>query len=103
MLSALNAAKTPLDFYVANDLAAFGVTSYAGESLVAFLEGYAKVPGYALSGSQIASAMVWLNDDMLVSEPEIVSFLEGLQNDSQIDLGTKLYIEENLYEAMAIE
>ncbi len=102
LVSALRAAKTPLDFTVANYLAAFGVPSYGGKDLATFLKGYAMVPGYGLSGNAIASAMVYLNNAMLVSGSDVTSFLQGLENDPNIDLGAKLYIEEVLYRSGAI-
>ncbi len=103
LTSAYSVTKTPLDFDMANVLAAFGVTRYQGTDLESYLRGYAMVPGYALSGTGIASAMVWLNHYRVVSGPDVVAFLKGLQADSKIDLGTKLYIEQVLYASMALD
>ena len=100
---ALGAAMTPLDFDVANYLAAFDVESYDGARLVDFLQGYSNVPGYALSGTSIASAMLWLNNNMAVSGPDVRTFLQRLAGDDNIDLGAKLYIEEVLYESGALD
>jgi hypothetical protein len=69
--SELAAANAPLDFDVASYLAAFGATAYRGASLVDYFETYDTQPGYALSGTSIASGMLWLNDHGSVSGPDV--------------------------------
>jgi hypothetical protein len=103
LVAALSAANAPLDFRIAVYLAAFDLDSYAGIRLVDSLHGYANSPGYALYGTDIAAAALWLLHYGLMGRDDTVSFLEGLAADSQVDIGTKLYVEEALYEGGALD
>jgi hypothetical protein len=96
---ALTAAQAPLDFAVANYLAAFQVGSYDGTRLLDFVHGYARFPDYTLSGTAIAATALWLADDGEIDRADIISFLKALAGDGGIDLGSKLYIEDVLYRA----
>jgi hypothetical protein len=100
--SALEAAHTPLDFHVAVYLAAFGATSYAGTNLVDYFQSYDSHAGYALSGTDIAAGMLWLLDNRSVSGSDAIGFLKRLAADDHIDIGTKLYVEDQLYRAGAL-
>jgi hypothetical protein len=97
LVNALARTNTPIDFDIADYLAAFAVTSYGGQSLVDYLNHYDRVPGYAIAGTSIAYAMLWLSNNGIVSGRDTESFLERLAADDRIDLGTKLYIEEVRY------
>jgi hypothetical protein len=100
---ALAAAKPPLDFGIANSLAKFHVDSYAGTRIVDFLHAYASFPDYALSGTEIASAALWLNGADALSRTDTISLLKALYSDDKIELGTRLYIEEILYVSAALD
>ena len=103
LTSALAAANAPLDLSIAAYLAAFDVDSYGNTRIIDYVKAYAKVPAYALSGTDIASAALWLNFDAKLSGSDTTSFLKALAADDQIDLGTKLYIEEVLYLSGALD
>jgi V8-like Glu-specific endopeptidase len=100
--AAVATAKPILDFSLANYLAAFNVDSYQGKDLLAFVRGYASFPDYALSGSHIVNTALWLNTDGVMSGADAVSFLHTLAGDGAIELGTKLLIEDVLYESGAL-
>jgi hypothetical protein len=97
--SALAAAHAQLDFHELVYLAAFGATSYGGTSFIDYLQSYDTRPGYAASGTDIASAMLWLFDNGSASRDDVISFLRRLAADAHIDIGTKLYVEDQLYQA----
>jgi hypothetical protein len=100
---ALAAAKPPLDFAIANWLAKFQVGSYAGTMITDFLHAYASFPDYALSGTEIASTAGWLNQAGILGRDAAISLLKALYFDDKIELGTKLYVEEALYYAAALD
>jgi Trypsin-like peptidase domain len=102
LAAALSTAGAPLDFRTADYLAAFDIASYSGASVLDFLHGYAKSPGYFLSGTFIASAALWLNSHRRLSGPDTLSFLRALAGDDRVDIGTKLYIEDVLYGSGAL-
>jgi V8-like Glu-specific endopeptidase len=103
LAAALSAANAPLDFLGANYLAAFNVDSYAGTRIVDFVRAYAKWTGYALSATEIASTALWLNHNGQLSGDGTRSFLETLAADDQVDVGTKLFIEDVLYRSGALD
>jgi V8-like Glu-specific endopeptidase len=99
--AAVTAAKPILDFSIANYLAAFNIDSYRGEDLLAFVRGYASFPDYALFGDHLVNTALWLDTDGVMTGPDAVSFLHTLAGDGAIELGTKLLIEDVLYESGA--
>jgi hypothetical protein len=102
LVSGLQTAAAPLDFQVANYLAAFNVQSYGSTSIVAYDRAYATTPDYGLFGTSVASAALWLLFDQVLSRAETIDILKNLMNDGNVDLGAKLYIEDNLYQAGAL-
>ena len=100
--TALAAAKPPLDFDIANYLAAFQVASYAGVQTLGYVRGYASVPGYALSATDIASSALWLNHNGTLSASDTTSLLRALDGNVGVDIGSKLYIEDILYQSGAL-
>jgi V8-like Glu-specific endopeptidase len=98
----LAAANPPLDFTIANVLAAFGVFSYQGTSLVDYVHNYGKVPGYGIAGTDIASTALWLFDNGAISRTDVLSVLQSLASDPNVDEGAKLYVEDELYQAHSI-
>jgi S1-C subfamily serine protease len=100
--NALAAANAPLDFFVLDYLAAFGATSYQGTNLLDYLQSYDTKPGYPQSGTDIASSMLWMLTNGKVNRQVAISFLQRLAGDSHIELGAKLYVEDNLYQAGAL-
>jgi hypothetical protein len=99
VLAALGAASQPLDFAVANYLAAVGATQYGGVNLVDYVKGYASKPDYYLFGTSIASSALWLADNGQMSADDATVLLEALHADPDVSVGTKLYVEEVLYES----
>ena len=94
LLAALSEAGNPLTPAFANDLAAFGIGTYAGKNVEAYIAGYRSVPGYAESGSAIASAALWMLDNGMMTRDQALTTLNGLYNDPTVELATKLYIED---------
>jgi hypothetical protein len=101
--AALQFSGPPLDFNIAAYLAAFNIDSYGGTRIVDFLHGYAKSPGYALSGEDIAATALWLSQNGQLSGPDTVSFLKTLAGDEHLDIGAKLFIENVLYQSHALD
>jgi V8-like Glu-specific endopeptidase len=95
---ALADAQEPIDFGIANYLAAFGVASYGQTTISTYVAGYARVPGYAISATSIASAAVWLANDGVLSADAARNVLTSLQNDPSVSVGTKLYVEDLLHQ-----
>jgi hypothetical protein len=99
LTQALADAGAPLDPGIANVLAAFGVASYAGQDVAAYIKGYKKIPSYALSGASIVSASLWLVERGSISRDDALSILDQLYGDPAISVGAKLYDEEERYYA----
>jgi hypothetical protein len=99
LLQTLNAVSQPLDLAVANYLAVFGIASYQGTQTVPYVLGYAKVADYPLRATDAASAALWLLQNGLVTRDEAIGVLKNLYGDGAVDLGTKLYVEDVLYQA----
>jgi hypothetical protein len=100
---ALAIATPPLDFQIADYLAAFGIDSYAGMRIVDFVRGYASVPGYAVTGTAVAAAILWLGDSGQLGRDQVISMLQALASDNAVEIGTKLYIEDLLYQAKVLK
>ena len=66
------------------------------------MHAYASSPGYALAAEDIAATAIWLNQNMELSGDDTVSFLKTLDADAQVDVGAKLFIENVLYDSMAL-
>jgi hypothetical protein len=103
LLAALDSVKYPLDAYAAQYLAAFGVDSYGGTSLVTYVEGYAKIPEYDRQAGDLAYAIVSLEEDTLLPSDEAASLLSALASDPTVDVGDKLYIESLQYQLGEID
>jgi hypothetical protein len=101
--AALNGAAEPLDLDVANFLAAFAITSYAGSKTASYVTGYASVPGYAILAGDTASAALWLIANGLVTNAQGLAIVEDLYADPTVDVGDKLYIEDALYQAGVLQ
>jgi V8-like Glu-specific endopeptidase len=99
LLQTLNAVSQPIDLGVANYLAVFGITSYQGTQTVPYVLGYTNVADYPLQATDAASAALWLLQNGLVSRDEAIGVLKSLYGDGAVDLGTKLYVEDVLYQA----
>jgi len=93
----LAAGNPPVDFGVANYLAAFGVDYYAGTPSIEWLRNYASHPGYARQGYSIASAFLWWRSQGAVPDAEAFIVLGRLLNDPDVDVHAKLYIDLMLY------
>jgi hypothetical protein len=99
MSQALASANTLLDFTVATYLAAFQVDSYQGTNILSYVQNYKNVPDYALQGSNIANAALWLNNSGELSGSDTNAILKALASDPNVDLGAKLYIEQVQYQS----
>jgi V8-like Glu-specific endopeptidase len=98
LTAVLAAVGSPIDFSIANDLAAFGVESYAGGDSLAWLRSYPGVADYQLYASSIASAFLWWNDNGQVAQDELVLVLGKLVLDPNVSIGSKLYIDQAAYD-----
>jgi hypothetical protein len=99
----LAAANPPLDYAIAEYLAAFGILSYQGTNLVSFVRGYAKVPGYGLQGIEIANTALWLVSNGAMSRLDALSLLQSLASDPNVDEAAKLDVEDIRYQAGALD
>jgi hypothetical protein len=93
----LTQAQPQLDFTLANYLAAFQVTPYAGRDIAAFVLAYRSVPHYELEATSIASAAAWLYYHGAISRSQTLNLLSALGQDSRVAVGPKLYIEDLQY------
>jgi hypothetical protein len=100
---ALAAANAPLDFNVASYLAAFQIDSYNGTSLSAFVGAYASYPDYPLWATSIAGTAISLSQSGDMSGSEVISLLEALAADPNVDVASSLYIEDVLYQSNALQ
>jgi V8-like Glu-specific endopeptidase len=103
LAQALADADPPIDFGIASVLAALDIPIYRGTRMVDFLRGYKSVPDYALSGTQIADTTVRLGRWGVLGAPDVLSLLQDLAADGQIELGTKLYVEQLLHDSNALD
>jgi hypothetical protein len=94
---ALSASQPLLDFDLAYYLAAFGIASYGGNDIGAYVKGYAATPGYELQAANIAGAAMWLYSHDLVDRTSALSVLSQLHDDPNVSVGAKLYIEDMEY------
>ena len=97
LLQALQAAQQPIDFGIANYLAAFAIDAYAGTPSLDWLRDYASRPGWTLAAHDIASAFLWWRDDKVIDEGELLHVLQSLIHDPDVDVGAKLYIDMSLH------
>jgi hypothetical protein len=95
--AALTAAGQVLDFSIANYLSAFAVPSYAGNDTLTWLRAYKSRPDYALFATSIASAFLWSTDNGLIDSSEARSALADLASNDNVDVGSKLYIQNQQY------
>jgi S1-C subfamily serine protease len=100
---ALAAAQPPLDFTIAAYCAQYGVNSYNGQTIVSYLRSYAAVPDYGLQGTNIVLTAIALNKANTISGTETIALLQNLSADDHIELGTKLYIEQILFNSNVID
>jgi hypothetical protein len=101
--NALAAASPPLDFDVAQYLAAFGIDTYAGTTLASFTQNYASDADFPLSAIQIASTAVSLATSLALDNSQALSILQALASDPTVDVGAKLYIEDVRYQSGALD
>jgi V8-like Glu-specific endopeptidase len=94
---AIAQASPELDFTLANYLAAFQVTPYAGWDTAAFVLAYRSVSHYELEATSIASAAGWLFSHHAISRSQLLNVLSQLRGDPRVAVGTKLYVEELEY------
>jgi V8-like Glu-specific endopeptidase len=95
--AALADMSPPLDFNLALELSAFDIPTYQGHRTVDEVQNYASTPGYAVYGTQIADAALWLRNVGLMTNDEMKSVLNGLLGDPSTSLSTRLLIEDQEY------
>jgi hypothetical protein len=95
---ALAEAQPALDFHVALHLAAFQIGTYQGTSVADFVRGYSSVPDYPLNGGDLVIAILWLANWNSISHSDAKSLLDQVHGDPNIDLGTKLFVEQAEYD-----
>jgi V8-like Glu-specific endopeptidase len=100
---ALAGASKSMDLGVANYLAAFGVSSYAGKDVTAYVIGYANAPSYPILAASAASAAGWLIASGLLSRDQGLATIAKIYADPSIDTDAKLYIEDLEYGAGVLE
>ncbi len=99
----LDSERPPLDFAMAPYLAAFGITSYGGTSLLDYVHQYEHAPRYELSLHGIVSTALWLNRRQVMSYDDIIGILGRLDADPRLTLGVKLRIEEVRHASKVID
>jgi hypothetical protein len=97
MMQALGAAQQPLDFSIANYLAAFAVESYAGAPSLDWLRAYDSRPDWKRGAYSIASAFLWWRDDLVINDDELLKVLDRLEHDPGVDTHAKLYVDMALF------
>ena len=92
-------ASTPaaLDFRLANYLVAFNVLSYNGVNLANYVQSYRSALHYELQASSIANAVGWMFGNGVLSKDKALTIWAQLHADANVDIGTKLKIEEYEY------
>jgi len=99
---ALATSSPPLDFGLANYLAAYEMFSYGGTDLVDYVKNYPKVLHYELQAFSIASTSGWLLSKGRLPRDQALSILSQLAGDPSVDIGAKLYIEEFRFHSGAL-
>jgi V8-like Glu-specific endopeptidase len=97
ILAALDQADPVYDFAMAPYLAAFGITSYAGQSTLDLIENYKRFPYYERSAWDIALTALWLFSTGALEREQALRITKQLYRNDKIDLGARLRIEEILY------
>jgi len=98
LLQVLADDQPPLDLSLANYLAAFGVTGYAGEDTLAYVKGYKSVLDYDRQATSIASAAGYLYNEGSLSKSDLTAIFSALDGDASVGVGSKLYVEELQYD-----
>ena len=99
---ALAGPAPSLDFELANYLAAFNISSYTGKNIENYVVNYKSVLHYELEARYAAYASGWLYYFGLLSKSDLVTLLTQLYDDSNTDVGTKLYVEDFEYNLGAL-
>ena len=93
----VSAAAPVLDFTLANYLVAFEIMAYGGTNLSDYARNYRQVAHYELQAYGIANTLTWLYGYGSWTREAVLNALAGLQDDPNLDVGAKLYIEEIRY------
>lgn len=99
----LDEAQPPLDFTLANYLAAFGVRSYANADVVDFVRSYRRADHWQLFATTIASSALWFSNNGSFTRDETIKVLEDIANDPNVTISTKLYVEDVRYRSGVIK
>jgi hypothetical protein len=98
----LATASPVLDFRLAYYLAAFSISSYEGTLISSYVLNYKQVPNYDLQAFYVAYAATWLNGDGALTKSELQTFSQQLLADPNINVNTRLAIEDYLYQMDAL-
>lgn len=99
---AITAVAPPLDLSLAYYLAAFNLPTYTDVTITDYLTNYRTILHYELGDRYIVYGTAWLFAHGRIPKNEMLSILNGLYNDPDVSLGTKLDIEDMLYERDAL-
>jgi hypothetical protein len=100
---ALSQAQPPLDFTIASYCANYGLASYNGTSIVDYVQSYARVPGYGIQGTSILVTLLALYEANAISQADTIALMQTMAGDDQVELGTKLYVEQLLFQSGVID
>jgi V8-like Glu-specific endopeptidase len=98
----LDAASPVLDFELAEYLAAFAIESYGGTQIATYVSNYKQVPHYELQGTYIAYAAGWRHNNGNMTTAQLQNLLKQLYADPNFSVGTRLAIEDYLYQLNAL-
>jgi hypothetical protein len=99
----LDQQQPPLTFAIAPYLAAFGIDSYGGTTLLAYVTHFDHAPEYGLSLGDIVNTALWLNAGQQMTATQVYDVLDRLNGDANLTLGAKLRIEEVEYQSKKVD
>jgi V8-like Glu-specific endopeptidase len=98
----LSAEAPPLDFLLANYLAAYKIHDYMGKNIADYVTHYRDATHYELQSTSIASAGLWLYSMGSFSRDQALSILSQLSGDPNVAVGTKLFVESEQFDFGAL-
>jgi hypothetical protein len=99
---AVGDAQPALDVSLAYYYAAFDITSYRGRSIRDYIVDYRHILHYELQALRIAYASGWLSSYAHLDRNASRDIFRALLNDRNVSVGSKLALEDYLYESGAL-